>query len=74
MTLLQRSFQAVFKQNVMRPPVAMGSGSGLNLGGLITGDGVSNNLSQMQAMTQTSWLFAVVDRIAASTAAIGWQL
>jgi HK97 family phage portal protein len=74
MTLLQRSLQAVFKQNTIRPPVAIGSGSGLNLGGLLTGDGVSNNLSQMQAMTQTSWLFAVVDRIAASTAAIDWQL
>ena len=74
MTLLQRSLQAIFKQNTIRPPVAIGSGSGLNLGGLLTGDGVSNNLSQMQAMTQTSWLFAVVDRIAASTAAIDWQL
>jgi HK97 family phage portal protein len=74
MTLLQRSIQALFKLNVERPPMSLGTGTGLNLAGVISGEGTSNQLSQMQAMTQTSWLFAVVDRIAASTAAVPWAL
>ena len=72
MTLLKRSFESVFKVNTERPPLALASG--LNLGGFAGGTGVANHLSQMQAMTQTSWLFAVVDRIAASTAAVSWNL
>jgi len=72
MTLLRRSFESVFKVNTERPPLALASG--LNLGGFAGGTGVANHLSQMQAMTQTSWLFAVVDRIAASTAAVSWNL
>ena len=72
MTLIKRGIDALLKQNVQRPPLAMASG--LNLSGIGGGGGVPNQLSQMQAMTQTSWLFAVVDRIAASTAAISWSL
>ena len=72
MTLIKRGIDALLKQNVQRPPMAMASGG--NLSGLGVGGGVPNQLSQMQAMTQTSWLFAVVDRIAASTAAVSWSL
>ena len=72
MTLLQRSFQAIFKQNVIRPPTSLASD--LNLVSLTGGGGVPNHVSQMQAMAQTTWLFAVVDRIAASTAAVDWHL
>ena len=55
MTLLQRSIQAIFKQNVVRPPTALGSDR--SLVNLIGGGGGSNHISQMQAMTQTAWLF-----------------
>ena len=64
MTLLQRSIQAIFKQNVVRPPTALGSDR--SLVNLIGGGGGSNQISQMQAMTQTAWLFSVVDRLVAS--------
>ena len=73
MTLLRRSIQSLFKANTERPPMAMASGA--SLGGGLTGGGVTTNqVSQMQAMTTTSWLFAVVDRIAASAAAVPWGL
>ena len=72
MTLIRRGIDALLKQNIQRPPMALASGG--NLSGLGVGGGVPNQLSQMQAMTQTSWLFAVVDRIAASTAAVSWSL
>jgi HK97 family phage portal protein len=71
-TLLQRSIQAIFKQNVIRPPSALGSD--LNLISLTGGGGVPNHISQLQSMTQTSWLFSVIDRIAASSAAVPWSL
>ena len=72
MTLLRRSIQALLKQNVERPPMALATG--LNISGIGGGGAIPNHLTQMQAMTQTSWLFAVVDRIAASTAAVSWSL
>jgi HK97 family phage portal protein len=72
MTLLQRSLQAIFKQNVVRPPTALGSDR--SLVNLLGGGGSSSHISQLQAMTQTTWLFSVVDRIAASTAAVDWHL
>ena len=72
MTLIKRGIDALLKQNIQRPPMALATG--LNLSGIGGGAGVPNQLSQMQAMTQTSWLFAVVDRIAASTAAVSWSL
>jgi HK97 family phage portal protein len=73
MTLLRRSIQSLFKANTERPPMAMASGASLG-GGLIGGGVTTNQVSQMQAMSTTSWLFAVVDRIAASAAAVPWRL
>jgi len=72
MTLLRRSLQSLFKANAERPPMALASGH--NLTGLGGGATIPNQVSQMQAMTNTSWLFSVVDRIAASTAAVPWNL
>jgi len=72
MTLLRRSLQSLFKANTERPPMALASGH--NLTGLGGGATIPNQVSQMQAMTNTSWLFSVVDRIAASTAAVPWNL
>lgn len=72
MSLLRRSIQALFKQNTERPPVAATS-HGL-LSGISGGVTQTNQVSQLQAMTGTSWLFAVVDRIAASAAAVPWRL
>ena len=69
MTLLRRSIQSLFKANTERPPMAIASGASLS--GIQTGGGgTTNQVSQMQAMATTSWLFAVVDRIAASAAAV----
>jgi HK97 family phage portal protein len=73
MTLLRRSIQALLKQsNTERPPVAASS-HGL-LSGISGGVAQSNQIQHMQAMTTSSWLFAVVDRIAASAAAVPWDL
>mgnify|MGYP005816625611 CR=1 FL=1 len=72
MTLLKRSVQALFKANTERPPMALATGH--NLTGLGGGVAAPNQVSQLQAMSSTSWLFSVVDRIAASTAAIPWRL
>ena len=66
MTLLRRSLQSLFKVNTERPPMALATGH--NLTGLGGGATVPSQVSQMQAMSNTSWLFSVVDRIAASTA------
>ena len=66
MTLLKRSINALIapsKQNTERPPLSLGSG--LNISGISGGIAAPNQLSQMQAMSATSWLFAVVDRISA---------
>ena len=53
----------------------MAIASGATLAGIQNG-GVNNTnqVTQMQAMATTSWLFAVVDRIAASAAAVPWGL
>ena len=72
MTLLMRSIRSMLKQNTERPPLATGSNS--LLGGISGGLAQTNQVAQMQAMTGTSWLFAVVDRIAASAAAVPWHL
>jgi HK97 family phage portal protein len=72
MTLLKRSLQSILKANTERPPMALGTG--LSLLGTGGGATVPNQLTQMQAMTTTSWLFAVVDRIAASAASVPWGL
>jgi len=73
MTLLRRSIQSLFKANTERPPMAMASGA--SLAGIQSGGGsTTNQVTQMQAMATTSWLFAVVDRIAASAAAVPWGL
>ena len=74
MTLLTRSIQAVLKANTERPPMGSGGGGGglLGLGG--GGVTVSNTKTQMEAMTTTSWLFSVVDRIASSAASVPWGL
>lgn len=52
----------------------MALASGTNLTGLGGGIATPNQVSHMQAMTTTSWLFSVVDRIASSAAAIPWSL
>jgi HK97 family phage portal protein len=72
MTLLRRSVQSLFKANTERPPMALGAG--LNLSGLGGGTSTPNHLTQMQSMSSTSWLFAVVDRIASSVASVPWGL
>ena len=72
MTLLKRSVQSLFKANTERPPMALATGH--NLTGLGGGVTVPNQQSQMQSMTNTSWLFSVVDRIASSAAAVPWGL
>ena len=79
MTILESAYRNIIraafpeeKANTERPPQSLGTGLGLS--GLSGGVGGTNQLAQMQAMTSTSWLFAVVDRIAASAAAIPWQL
>jgi HK97 family phage portal protein len=72
MTLLRRSLQSLFKWNTERPPMALASGH--NLTGLGGGVAAPNQMSQLQAMSSTSWLFSVVDRIAASAAAVPWNL
>ena len=72
MTLLRRSIQSLFKANTERPPMAMATGLNLSgLGGGVTG---SNPVTQMQAMSNTSWLFSVIDRISASAASVPWAL
>jgi len=74
-TLLKRSINALIapsKQNTERPPLSLGSG--LNISGISGGIAAPNQLSQMQAMSATSWLFSVVDRISASAAAVPWGL
>jgi len=72
MTLLGRSIQNMFKANTERPPQSLASGT--NLTGVGGGIGVPNQVSQLGSLTTTSWLFAVVDRIAASAAATPWGL
>tara|TARA_R110000765_G_scaffold10551_1_gene32555 strand:- start:1713 stop:3101 length:1389 start_codon:yes stop_codon:yes gene_type:complete len=79
MTILESAYRNLLratspeeKANTERPPQSLGTG--LNLSGLGGGIGAPNQLAQMQAMTSTSWLFAVVDRIASSAAAVPWQL
>ena len=72
MTLLRRSIQALLKQNTERPNVGTSS-HGL-LSGISGGVVESNRVSHMQAMTSSSWLFAVIDRIASSAAAVPWHL
>jgi HK97 family phage portal protein len=74
MTLLQRAYDSFFsaKANTERPPMSIGSG--LNINGVGIGAPTSNQLVQMQTLSSTSWLFAVVDRIASSTAAVQWDL
>ena len=72
MTLLRRSVQSLFKANTERPPMALATGH--NLTGLGGGVTVPNQQSQMHSMTNTSWLFSVVDRIASSAAAVPWSL
>jgi len=62
----------MLKLNTERPPQSLASG--FNLVGSGGGVAPPNQLSQLQAMNMTSWLFAVVDRIAASTAAVHWGL
>ena len=72
MTLLRRSFESLFKAAPPRPPLGVATGSGLSsLGGGVSG---TNPVTQMSAMTNTSWLFAVVDRISASAASVPWGL
>ena len=72
MTLLRRSLESLFKAAPPRPPIGMATGSGLaSLGSGIPG---TNPVTQMSAMTNTSWLFAVVDRISASAASVPWAL
>jgi len=75
MTILQRAYEniaGVLKANTERPPMSLANGTNFSGGSLLGGG--SNPVSQMQAMTTTSWLFAVVDRIAGSAASINWGL
>ena len=74
MTLLQRAYDSFFsaKSTTERPPMSLGTG--LNISGIGGGSSTSNQLAQMQTLSSTSWLFAVVDRIASSTAAVQWDL
>ena len=72
MTILRNGFQSLFKANTERPPMALATSH--NLTGLGGGVASPNQVSHMQAMASTPWLFSVVDRIALSTAAVPWHL
>jgi len=72
MTLLSRGIQGFYKSNTERPPQSIATG--MNINGIGGGLASPNQLSQLQSLSSTSWLFAVVDRVAASTAAIDWKL
>jgi HK97 family phage portal protein len=77
MTLISSGYRSLLssifpeKANTERPPMSIGTNANILGSGLSSG---TNHLSQMQAMTSTSWLFAVIDRIASSTAAVPWGL
>jgi phage portal protein BeeE len=80
MTLIQQGYRSLIgsvfpkgeKANTERPPMSLATGANiLGTGGVAAG---GNSLSQLQSLTTASWLFAVVDRIASSTAAVPWSL
>ena len=72
-TPIQKAINALMTRapNVDRPPISMGTSSGLS--GALTGSTVSAT-QNMNAMSATGWLFAVVERIATSMASIEWKL
>ena len=72
MTLIRNAWSAIREKapNIERPSLSTG-GSGLFAGG---GGASHGMVTQMRAMADVGWLFAVVNRIASAVAATEWKL